>query len=318
VANPTTGLATASGVVDAALFSQLVGDQHPDPHALASLEAAELRFAELDAAAHAAALARAAATNQTELRASGPHRADDWERGWAENLHLLTAGAPDALVPKYNRHAVLRLAGRYVQALTPQFEYQLYTALRHHWCGRWFAGLTHVVEFGCGTGTSLELLAARFPGLQLLGLDWASSSQHILAQLAARTGARIEGRRFDMFHPDPTLQLPEGTGVFTSAALEQLGPDHGPLLDHVLRQKPAVVVHLEPIVEGYDPAEPFDAVARDYHLRRNYLRGYLPALQRLEAQRRIELLAVQRSGFGSFHHEGYTAVVWRPRRGGSA
>ena len=59
----------------------------------------------------------------------------------------------------------------------------------------------------------------------------------------------------------------------------------------------------------------FDDVARRYHQRRNYLRGFLPRLRKLEAQGRAELLDVHRTGFGSFHHEGYSLVVWRPTAG---
>jgi SAM-dependent methyltransferase len=217
------------------------------------------------------------------------------------------------LVPKYNHHRVLRWRGDYVRVDDPGFEYAAYTALRHFYFRRWFADQRRVVEFGCGTGTSLMLHAQTYPHLQLLGLDWAESSQRILAQLAARSGCAIEGRRFDMFEPGGELPLGEGTGVLTSAALEQIGDRHGPLLDRLLAGRPSVCVHIEPLLELYDEQSLFDDVARRYHLRRNYLRGFLPRLQELERQGRIEILELRRTGLGSFFHEGYGVVVWRPR-----
>ena len=254
-----------------------------------------------------------------ELRVAGPHRAADWERGWGENLREFEAAglAPQALLPKYNRHRVLRLAGDYVQVADPRFEYAVYTALRHVYFARWFGGLARVVEFGCGTGTSLLQLAETFPHLQLCGLDWAESSQQILRRLGERLGRPIEAHRFDMFQPAGEVALGAGTGVFTSAAMEQLGTDHGALLDYVLAGRPEVCVHFEPIFELYAEDSLFDEVARRYHLRRNYLRGFLPRLRELQAQGRIELLEVRRTGFGSFFHEGYSVVVWRPTGGGS-
>ena len=254
-----------------------------------------------------------------DLTVSGPHRAADWERGWNENLRAFENEAlePATLMPKYNRHRVLRLQGEYVRVAAAEFEYAAYTAIRHHVFASWFADVDRVVEYGCGTGTSLMLLAQQFPQLQLCGLDWAPSSQAILAKLATRVGRAIEAHRFDMFEPTP-LELGPRCGVFTSAAMEQLGDRFEPLLQHWLAQDPAICVHLEPIVEQYAEDSLFDEVARRYHERRGYLRGFLPRLRELAAQRRIELVEVRRTGLGSFFHEGYTLVVWRPIARGRA
>ncbi len=310
----------ATLVVDEARFATMVG---VEPMALAdscrqALRLGELRGEVLTGPAREAELLRAlCASENAALPPSGPQRAADWERGWSENLRAFRSGdgSLSALVPKYNRHQVLRLQGEYLHVADPTFEFAVYTALRHHCFQRWFRGLERVVEFGCGTGTSLVLLAELLPQLELWGLDWAESSQQILQQLGVRTGRTIHGRHFDMFTPDTTFVLPPGTGVLTSAAMEQLGATHAPFVDYLLAQEPAICLHIEPIVELYDATSLFDDVARRYHARRNYLTGFLPRLQQLAADGRIELLAVQRTGFGSFHHEGYSLVVWRPLPG---
>jgi hypothetical protein len=249
-----------------------------------------------------------------ELRASGPHRAGDWERGWQENLRAFeqSGGEASKLVPKYNRHLVLRLRGDYVRVGDAAFEYTVYTALRQFLFRRWFGDVRRVVEFGCGTGTSLVLLGEMFPRLQLCGLDWAESSQQILARLSQRVGRKIEGRRCDMFAPGD-VDLGAGTGVFTSAALEQLGERWEPMLELLCARAPSLCVHLEPLYELYGEDALFDDVARRYHRHRNYLRGFVPRLQQLERDGRAEILELRRTGFGSFFHEGYGIVVWRPR-----
>jgi hypothetical protein len=323
VANMTANVIDGTAaVLDGERLAAMVGE---DPAALPAaslcvLASAELHYEVLRGDEREACLLRALRGSEVaDLRRAGPHRAADWERGWAENLREYEAtGGSAGLVPKYNHHRVLRLCGDYVRAADTGFEYAVYTAIRHCLFARWFGGLERVVEYGCGTGTSLHLLAEQFPRLRLCGLDWAPSSQQIVARLAERLGRPIEARRLDMFAPDADIALGRGTGVFTSAALEQLGADHGALLDHLLAREPELCVHLEPIHEFYDAEALFDDVARRYHTARNYLRGFLTRLQALAAQGRVEILAQRRTGLGSFFHEGYGIVVWRPRRGPGA
>ncbi len=308
-------------IVDARQLAAMLGvrqEQLP----LASLQAlasTDLGHEVLHGAAREEQLLRALRGSEaTNLTVSGPHRADDWERGWNQNLREFEQAGdePALLVPKYNRHLVVRLGGDYVRVAHPHFEYTVYTALRHALFAQWFAGLDRVVEYGCGTGTSLMLLAQQYRHLALCGLDWAPSSQQILTRLSAHLRRPIEAMRFDMFAPTP-LGLGPRCGVFTSAAMEQLGERHDALLEHWLAGNPAICVHLEPIYELYDETSLFDDVARRYHRARGYLRGFLPKLRALAAAGRIEILAEQRTGLGSFFHEGYSVVVWRPTARGA-
>lgn len=319
MANTTTAAIAEDTILDPELFARMLGVAPATlPGACVNaLQQQPLTFRRLRGEARETQLLRALrASDEPGLRTAGPHRAADWEAGWAENLHELVAGQQrEALIPRYNHHRVLRLQGDYVQVADPAFEYGFYTALRHYLFARWLSGLQRVVEFGCGTGTSLLLLAEMEPDRELWGLDWAPASQQILAEMAARTGYRLHGQRCDMFAPAGGVPLGRGTGVFTSAAMEQLGTDHGALLEHLLAGDPEICLHIEPLFELYDRASLFDEVALRYHQRRNYLRGFLPRLRELEAQGRIEILTLHRPGFGSFHHEGYSFVVWRPRRG---
>ncbi len=311
-----TAIHGARRVLDARRFADMVGAsvaQLP-PACVAALHGTDLGHEVLGGAERERQLLRALrGAEASDLRVSGPHRAADWERGWNENLREFDAAGGDraALVPKYNRHRVLRLCGDYVRVDDPGFEYAVYTALRHWYFAKYFGGLERVVELGCGTGTSLLLLAERFPHLDLVGLDWAQSSQQLLARLAARSGASIRGRRFDMFAPTP-LALGAGCGVLTSAALEQIGARHGPLLELLLAGRPSVCVHVEPLLELYGEDSLFDDVARRYHVARDYLRGFVGRLRELEADGRVEILELRRTGLGSFFHEGYGVVVWRP------
>ena len=55
-----------------------------------------------------------------------------------------------------------------------------------------------------------------------------------------------------------------------------------------------------------------DYLAVRFHAFWGYLSGLLLRLRQLEAEKRIEILKVQRMNFGSMYHEGYSCVIWRP------
>ena len=46
--------------------------------------------------------------------------------------------------------------------------------------------------------------------------------------------------------------------------------------------------------------------------KRRYLSGFLPYLENLEQQGRLEIIKKQRIYYGSFFIEGHSLVVWRP------
>lgn len=83
-----------------------------------------------------------------------------------------------------------------------------------------------VVDLGCGPGNSTELLAARFPDADLLGLD---TSPDMLA--SART--RLPAARFEEADA-ATFTLPRPADLIFANAVLQWVPDHGTVLPRLL------------------------------------------------------------------------------------
>jgi len=84
----------------------------------------------------------------------------------------------------------------------------------------------HVVDVGCGPGNSTELLAARFPGADILGLD---NSPAMLDAARLRLPAlRFEAADAATWVPDPRTDL-----VFANATYQWV-PDHFAQLPRVL------------------------------------------------------------------------------------
>ena len=214
---------------------------------------------------------------------------------------------PDQAV-RWNKHFVL--------PHDPACEWHVATAF-HEWLFRRYCGNAEAVyEFGCGSGYNLVQLAKVYPSVKLVGLDWAESAVQLVNSVGSKHGLNLTGRRFDFFHPDPSLCIEDGSIVMTMCALEQIGDRFEEFLQFLLSQSPLLCVHHEPIHELYDPSSLVDYLGMHYHSQRGYLSGFLTRLRQLEAERKIELLKVHRLQFGSLYHESYSYVVWRPLRNG--
>jgi hypothetical protein len=151
-----------------------------------------------------------------------------------------------------------------------------------------------------------------FPNLELTGLDWASSSQRIIDSIAVDSGnSKLFSHNFDYFNPDLKFKIPSESLILTIASLEQIGPDHKNFLDYLLDQSKSIVVNIEPISEVLSDNIELESLSKQYFKKRNYLNGYLTKLRELESEKKIRIISVDRSYFGSFFIEGYTVIIWQ-------
>jgi len=244
---------------------------------------------------------------------SGPDYQQIWESGWNENLiEFVASGDPSALVPKFVKSKqIIRYDGGMVIPYSEGFETDFVSVIRDFFFRSYFSDAPAVVEFGCGTSSNLVHLSTMFPDMRIFGTDWASSSLDLIREINFRLNLRIEGRYFDLFRPDRDFveEIPDGAGVFTMGALEQLGDKYSPFLSFLLESNVGTVVHFETAYELYHPENLWDFLAVQYIEKRNWLRGYFKELENLEAEGRIKIVH-QGKTFGSFFHDGYTVTVW--------
>jgi trans-aconitate 2-methyltransferase len=85
-----------------------------------------------------------------------------------------------------------------------------------------------VCDLGCGTGSATQMMAARWPQAEVIGVD---SSPDMLAR-EAPSGSHVRWLQQDLarFQPPGPCDL-----IYSNAALHWL-PDHAPLFDHLLDQ----------------------------------------------------------------------------------
>lgn len=243
-------------------------------------------------------------------------RQDVWEKGWNENLQDFATSGYDlgALVPKFIRPgAIVRYQGDYIEPASPTFELDFYSVFRLWLFRKYLSDVKTIYEFGCGSGFNLAALAQLYPDKILHGLDFVSSSVEIINKLSRIYGWNVKGHLFDTRAPDEKFEMADNSAAVTIGTIEQLAGDFEPLLQFLLRRSPVLCIHVEPTVELYEEDNLVDYLAAKFHRKRGYTEGFLPRLQQLDAQGRIELVKVKRLFFGSLLMEGYNLLVWRPR-----
>lgn len=243
------------------------------------------------------------------------HRTPDWNDAWQQHLEWFESQDCDldALTPAFvGRSHIHRFQGRYIESFAPDFELLFIEHFREWLFRTHLSDISHLYEFGSGSGLNVAAYAGQYPDLPITALDWAPAAVKIADLLHEKHGMKIEGRPFDFFEPDWSLSLQPDSGVLTMCALEQTGTRFEPFMAYLLAQKIKRAVHVEPIVELYDSASPFDGLAIDYHRKRGYLTGLLPCLLDLQRDGEIKITYQRRLGFGSRFHEGYSVIAWQP------
>lgn len=250
-----------------------------------------------------------------DLMFSGKHRLKQWEKGWGENLgELLKNGAPEAIIPRYfGKYPINRLKQKFIKGVSENFEYNMLGVILDWLFDKYLRNYKNIYEFGCGTGHNLARLRSFNSIANLWGLDWAVSSQAMIDKYALiNSDQRLFSHKFDYFAPDFNLRLKKGSGVYTVASLEQVGAKYQKFVDYLLKNKPSICIHVEPIAELLDEANLMDHLSVCYFKKRKYLSGYLTYLKDLESKKKVKIIKAQRSYIGSFFIEGYSVIVWFP------
>lgn len=286
-------------------------------YALDKIDAADLRYrrptpAERDAIV-LRILKRLSQGSQSMLDAA---RRGLWADVWSAQHAKAASGGFSAasLEPAFvSGDAVVRIDGEFALPASPRLELDVYAIVRRILFHQWVGKARAAFEFGSGSAFNLEDLALMYPALEITGLDWAPAAVKLVDDMARHRGFKMQGRAFDFFAPDDSLVVPEGAAVFTFCALEQVGAQFEPFVDFLMRKRPGVCVHLEPILEFYRPEQNLaDHLAVAFHRARHYLTGFHTHLGAMAQAGRIRILDERRLGFGSLFHEGYSVIVWQP------
>lgn len=252
-----------------------------------------------------------------KLTVAGKEKKVTWEKGWSENLQNFLEKNYDIneLIPKYYRPGqVLRIYRNYATTYDPSFEFNFFTVFRLWLFRKYLKDAESVYEFGCGPGHNLVALAELYPEKKIHGLDWVIASRDLVNKIAEVHKYNITARLFDMFSPDENLEIANNSAILTIGAFEQLGRDYESFLQFLLKKSPMLCLNVEPFCELYDEDHLLDYLAIKYQEKRKYLANYLDRLRQLENEGKIEIFKTQRMLFGGLHYDGWSFVVWKPKK----
>ncbi len=252
-------------------------------------------------------------SEDTKLVAT-PDRQAVWHSGWNDNLKMFRMNKDlSFLEPKFiSSGEVVRLNKELVFPEDPSFLKNYIKLIQLWFFGEYGRGYKDLHEFGCGTGFNLVVMAKLFPKSNIYGYDYVQSSVDLVKEMSIEYGFNIQSKLFDMISPNCSVDIKDSC-IFTCASIEQLGDKYHNFIEFLLYKKPGICCHLEPITELLDEDNLIDYLAIKFQSKRNYSFGFLPYLQSLEAENKLEILKIKRICFGSLYTEGYNYIIWKPK-----
>jgi hypothetical protein len=290
-------------------------DFEVNPKVAQMIDEFQLEYTELEKLERDEVILNILKTLDKDLTFSGEHRLNEWEKGWNQNLDaFMKTESYESLIPFYHsKYNILRWKGDFIKSKTESLDYKLHICLVDSILNEYLKDCQSVFEFGCGPGYHL-LRLSMYRDFILHGLDWTKKSQEIINYINTKFGKDIIPHNFDFFKPDYTIEVPENSGFFTVAALEQVGENFEEFIDFIIQKNPIVCINMEPIDELLNTENLVDNLSIKYFRKRKYLKGFLPHLEKLEKEGKIEILKKQRISYGSYFVEGHSLIVWRPKK----
>lgn len=248
------------------------------------------------------------------IESVGKGRLSKWEEGWNENLNKYKKAAViKNLSPMYfGKYNCIRWNRDFIIPLSNNFEANSLDLIQDWLFDKYLRRAKSIYEFGCGTGHNLLRLRTINKKAVLWGLDWAKSSQKLINGIQQiNPNSNLRNRNFDFFKPDYSFKLNKEGVVITVASLEQTGREFNKFINYLLKEKPKLVIHIEPVYELLDQDNLFDYLSLKYFQKRNYLWGLLDYLRKLETSKKIKIIRAQRTYIGSLFIDGYSIIVWQ-------
>jgi hypothetical protein len=230
-----------------------------------------------------------------------------WEKSWERNLESL-----DTTAKHFGSKFTFYLDEKFIRFSDINAELNFNRFLSICLFTKYFEGTDNIYEFGSGSGFNLITLSDIFPDKKLFGLDFSKNAIKIVNKVSEMNKLNIESLYFDIINPDNSLKLKTNSAVFTMFSLEQVSNKFYDFILFLLKRKPKICIHIEPIVELLDENIFSDYLSKKFHIQRNYLNRFLPFLQALEINGLIEIIKLKRIKMKrSNNTECVNYIVWK-------
>ena len=238
----------------------------------------------------------------------------DWQDDWfnvLQNLRTNNENVKSIIRPKWFREsAFVNIQNCLSLTETPyvDWEYQLIT--RQMLFYTHLKDIENICEFGSGSGANFYLINEILQDKNFILSDISVTSLKIIEELKRKLNRNnLTYSNIDI-EQDIDLQLPDNTAVITTSVLEQIGDNYKNFINFILKEKPQIVINVEPIVELLDSKNGFDNVMNLYCEKRKYLAGYLTELEKLEKQKKIKIIMKKRTMVSGTFIEN-SVLIWK-------
>ena len=237
-----------------------------------------------------------------------------WMSGWNQNyidykknpknLNSLTPHFIKSNFPK-------RFLKKFIIPKSKNFEYSLFELFREDLFQKYFTKYENIHEFGCGTGINLLALKKKFPNKSIFGSDFVKSSGKIIDLINKTFRYNIKFELFDVKKPNKKYNIKNNSLVFTTGVIEQVTDDYKKFINFLLEKKPDIVINMEPFKEIYNLNNKMDLLSYIFIKKRGYAKNFLNYLKFLESKKKIKIIKIKRTYFGSVLMDSYNYVVWK-------
>ena len=238
----------------------------------------------------------------------------DWQDDWfsvLQNLRTNNDNVKSIIRPKwFRKNAFVNIQNCLSLTETPylDWEYQLIT--RQMLFYTHLKDIDNICEFGSGSGTNFYLINQILQDKNFILSDISVTSLKIIQELKRKLNRNnLTYSNIDI-EQDIDLELPDNTAEITTSVLGQIGDNYNNFINFILKEKPQIVINVEPIVELLDSKSGFDNVMNLYCEKRKYLTGYLTELEKLEKQKKIKIIMKKRTMVSGTFIEN-SVLIWK-------
>lgn len=108
-----------------------------------------------------------------------------------------------------------------------------------------------------------------------------------------------------------TITLKENSAIFTSGSIEQLSGKINNFLKFILKNKPRICIHIEPMPQLFNNNNIEDFLSVQALKKKKYSVNFLYEIKQLEKNNEIKILKLLKSPFGSQLIDGMNLLVWK-------
>ena len=182
---------------------------------------------------------------------------------------------------------------------------------RHWYFKKYFKNIENIYEFGAGSGHNLISLMKIFPQKKIFASDFSKNSVNLLKNISDYKNYNWKCFKFDMKKVNKRIILEKNSAVYTSGSIEQLSGKIDNFFNFINKNRPKVCIHIEPMPQLFKTNNLEDMLSVMALNKKRYSTNFLEKIYELKKQKKIKIIKLLKSPFGSQLIDGMNLLVWK-------